>query len=38
MQNRADALFKQIARDSEHFDRGAAILVAKINEYQFHRR
>ena len=33
-----DALFKQIARDSEYFDRGAAVLAAKINEYQFHRR
>ena len=38
MQNRVDALFKQIARDSEYFDRGAAGLAAKINEYQFHRR
>ena len=38
MQNRVDALFKQIARDSEYFDRGAAVLAAKINEYQFHRR
>ena len=38
MQNRVDALFKQIARDSEYFDRGAAVLVAKIKEYQFHRR
>ena len=25
MQNRVDALFKQIARDSEYFDRGAAV-------------
>ena len=32
MQNRVDALFKQIARDSEYFDRGAAVLVAKIKE------
>ena len=38
MQNRVDALFKQIARDSEYFDRGVAVLVAKIKEYQFHRR
>ena len=29
MQNRLDALIKQIARDSEYFDRGAAIFVAK---------
>ena len=26
MQNRVDALFKQIACDSEYFDRGAAVL------------
>ena len=38
MQNRVDALFKQIARDSEYFDRGAAVLVAKIKNHQFHRR
>ena len=38
MQNRVDALFKQIARDSEYFDRSAAVLVAKIKEYQFYRR
>ena len=38
MQNRVDALFKQIARDSEYFGRGAAVLVAKTKEYQFHRR
>ena len=38
MQNRVDALFKQIARDSEYLDRGAAVLVAKIKEYQFYRR
>ena len=37
MQNRVDVLFKQIARDSECFDRGAAVLAAMINEYQFHR-
>ena len=29
MQNRLDALFKQIARDSEYSDRGAAIFAAK---------
>ena len=29
MQNRLDALFKQIALDSDYFDRGAAVLVAK---------
>ena len=29
MQNRIDAFFKQIARDSDYFDRGAAIFVAK---------
>ena len=29
MQNRLEALFKQIARDSEYFDRGAAVFVAK---------
>ena len=38
MQNRVDALFKQIARDSECFDRGAAVLVAKIKDYLFYRR
>ena len=38
MQNRVDALFKQIAHDSEYFDRAAAVLVAKIKEYQFHCR
>ena len=38
MQNRVDALFKQIAHDSEYFDRGAAVLVAKIKENQFYRR
>ena len=41
MQNRIDALFKQIARDCEYFDRGAAVFVAKhhqqnIKENQFH--
>ena len=35
MQNRVDALFKQIAHDSEYFDRGAAILVAKIKKINF---
>ena len=29
MQNRPDAFFKQIARDSEYSDRGAAVSVAK---------
>ena len=29
MQNRLDALFKQIARDREYSDRGAAVFVAK---------
>ena len=29
MQNRLDALFKQIVRDSEYFDRGATVFVAK---------
>ena len=38
MQNRVDMLSKQIARDSEYFDRDTAVLVAKIIEYQFHRR
>ena len=38
MQNRVDVLFKQIACDSEYFDRGAAVLVATIKEYEFHRR
>ena len=38
MQNQVDALFKQIARDSEYFDRGAAVLVSKIKEYQFYCR
>ena len=29
MQKRPDALFKQIARDSEYFDRDAAVFGAK---------
>ena len=36
MQNRLDALFKQIAHDSEYFDRGAAVFVAKHQRNQFH--
>ena len=29
MQNRIDALFEQIACDSEYFDRDAAVFIAK---------
>ena len=35
MQNRPEALFKQIARDSEDSDRGAAVFVAKRQRNQF---
>ena len=38
MQNRIDALFKQIARDSEYFDRGAAVFVAKHQRKSVTRR
>ena len=36
IQNRLDALFKQIARESEYSDRGAAVFVAKHQRNQFH--
>ena len=38
MQNRLDALFKQIARDSEYSDRGAAVLEAKYRRKSVSRR
>ena len=38
MQNRKDALFKQIARDSEYSDRGAAVFVAKHQRKSVSRR
>ena len=38
MQNRIDPLFKQIARDSEYFDRGAAVFVAKHQRKSVSRR
>ena len=38
MQNRIDALFKQIARDSDYFDRGAAVFVAKHQRNSDSRR
>ena len=38
MQNRLDALFKQIARDGEYFDRGAAAFVAKHRRKSVSRR
>ena len=38
MQKRLDALFKQIARDSEYSDRGAAIFVEKHQRKSTSRR
>ena len=38
MQNRLDAFFKQIARDSEYSDRGAAVSVAKHQRKSVSRR
>ena len=38
MQNRLDALFKQIARDSEYSDRGNAVFVAKHQRKSVSRR
>ena len=38
MQNQMDALFKQIARDCEYFDRGVAVFVAKHQRKSVSRR
>ena len=38
MQNRLDALFKQIARGGEYSDRGATVFVAKHQRKSVSRR
>ena len=36
MQNRLDAFFKEITRDSEYSDRSATVFVAKHEKKKFH--